>query len=169
MSGFKNLYDVFDGRLALPAGEKIYYIPEPDEELGLWCTAFCTAGIAADQGIDLGDRKLPPLVLDDDEEKAMYVRVLGPVWDELAADGFGFATQRQFALTALLWIGLGEDAATTFWNSGGDPKASAPRRSRRAPVTAPRTASMPNTGAASTTQPVASTSGMTHRRPRRRR
>lgn len=170
MTGFRNLYEVFDGRLALPAGEKTYYIPEPDEELGLWCTAFCTAGIAADQGIDMGGRKLPPLVLDDDEEKAMYVRLLGPVWGELAADGHGFTTQRLFALTALIWTGLGEDAAMTFWNSGGDPKASQPRRSRRgAPAAAPRIVSMPSTAGASTTPPAGSTNGTTRRRPRRRR
>jgi hypothetical protein len=168
--GFKDLYDVFDGRLALPAGGKTYYIPEPDEQLGLWCTAFCTAGIAANQGIDLGTRKLPPLVLNDTEEKAMYVRLLGPVWDELAADGHGFSTQRLFALTALIWTGLGEDAAMTFWNSGGDPKASQPRRNRRAaPAAAPRTVSMPSTAGASTTPPAGSTNGTKRRRPRRGR
>jgi hypothetical protein len=172
MSGFKNLYEVFDGRLALPAGEKMYYIPEPDEELGLWCTAFCTAGIAAQSGQDLPPgHKLPPLVLDDEQEKAMYIRILGPVWDDLNADGYGFATQRQFALTALLWIGLGEDAAQTFWNSGGDPKAWQPRRNRRAAqqATVPSTASTRSTGAASTTRGQGSTNGTKPHRPRRAR
>lgn len=171
MTEFKPLYEVFDGRLKLPGEDgKIYCIPEPDEELGLWCTAFCAVGVAANLGQPLGGEGLPPLVLDDTSERAMYVRLLGPVWDELAADGYGFSTQRHFALTALLWVGLGEEAAKTYWNGGGDPKASVPRSIRRAPAPSPRqTASTSSTAAASTTPPPDSTNGMRRRRPRRAR
>lgn len=165
---FKPLHDVFDGRLKLPGKDgKIYFIPEPDEELGLWCTAMIAAGYAVNMGETITD-KMPPLQLDDDQESALYRRILGKVWDELAQDGYGFATQRLFAQTAFFWIGIGEEAAAAHWNSGGDPKDSAPRAARRHPSPAPN-ASMPSTGAVSTTQPPASTNGTKpHRRPRRR-
>jgi hypothetical protein len=164
---FKPLHDVFDGRLKLPGDDgKIYCIPEPDQELGLWCTALLSAGIA----INLGEKPtddMPALQLDDDDELALYRRILGPVFDELAADGYGFPTQKHFACTAFFWIGLGEEAAQQYWNSGGDPKASAPRAARRHPRPAP-TASMSSTGAASTTPSQGSTNGTKRpRQPRR--
>lgn len=159
---FRQLHDVFDARLRLPGRDgKAYAIPEPDRELGLWCTALCSAGLALNLGQELTD-KMPALQLDDEDELALYRRILGPVWDELEADGLGFPTQKHYALTAFFWIGMGEDAAMTYWNSGG--KASAPSRAaRRHPQQA--TASTPSTAAASTTRARASTSGTT-RRPR---
>jgi hypothetical protein len=171
VSNFKPLHEVFDGRLKLPGDNgKTYLIPEPDEELGLWATAFCAVGVAANMGVEPKGEGLPPLVLDDESERAMYLRVLGPVWEELAADGYGFTTQKHFALTALLWIGLGQESAEAYWNSGGDPKASAPRsmrRNRQSPQQ--QSASTRSTDAASMTQGRVSTSGTTRRRQQRGR
>jgi len=164
---FKPLHEVFDGRLKLPGKDgKIYRVPEPDNELGLWCTAMMAAGLAINMGEKPGEG-MPPLQLDDDDEEALYKRLLGPVWDELSADGYGFATQRHFAQTAFFWIGIGEEAAMRFWNSGGDPKASAPRAARR--QRAAPTASTRSTAVANTTLSPASTNGTKPpRRPRRR-
>lgn len=165
---FKPLHDVFDGRLPLPGKDgKIYYIPEPDEELGLWCTALLAAGVAVNLGQEITE-SMPALQLDDADEHALYRRILGPVWEELGADGYGFATRRHFAQTAFFWIGIGEEAAKQHWNAGGDPKESAPRAARRHPTPAP-TASTPSTGAASTTPGQGSTNGTTRRRRPRRR
>jgi hypothetical protein len=164
---FKPLHEVFDGRLKLPGKDgKIYHIPEPDRELGLWCTAMMAAGLAVNMGEEPTEG-MPPLQLDDEGEEALYKRILGPVWDELGADGHGFATQRHFAQTAFFWIGMGEEAAMQFWNSGGDPKALAPRAARRQRP-AP-TASTRSTVAASTTLSPGSTSGTKPPHPRRRR
>jgi hypothetical protein len=164
---FKSLNEVFDGRLALPGKNgKTYHIPEPDQELGLWCTAMMAAGWAASMGEELPD-KAPPLQLDDDDETALYRRLLGPVWNELRADGYGFATQKLFAQTALIWIGLGEEQAAIHWNAGGDPKGQLPRAARRHPPA--QSGSTPGTGAASTTQQAGSMSGTKRRRPPRRR
>lgn len=168
MSQFKSLDEVFDGRLALPGKNgKIYHVPEPDRELGLWCTAMIAAGLAVNMGEEPPREGMPPLQLDDTDEAALYRRVLGPVWEELRRDGYGFATQRLFAQTGFIWIGAGEAAAMEFWNNGGVPKASTPPRDqRRHPDRAPSSSSTPSTAAASTTQPPASTS--TTRRRRRR-
>jgi hypothetical protein len=158
---FKALNEVFDGRLALPGKDgKVYHVPEPDAELGAWCTALFTAGVAISIGEKPPEGGLPELQLDDDAEDAMYLRVLGrALLDELRADGCGATTVKFFGQTAFIWIAAGTEAAEAFWNSGGDPKASAPREARRAAMKAQATASTPPTVAASTTRRVASTNG----------
>jgi hypothetical protein len=168
MAGFKQLNDVFDGRLPLPGKDgKIYYVPEPDEELGLWCTALLAAGVAVNLGQEITE-SMPEIQLDDRDEHALYRRILGPVWDELGADGYGFATRRHFAQTAFFWIGIGEEAAQQYWNAGGDPKGSAPRAARRHPSPAPN-GSMSNTGGDLTTRGPDSMNGTRRHHPRRRR
>jgi hypothetical protein len=156
---FKALNEVFDGRLALPGKNgKIYHIPEADAELGAWCTAMFTAGVAINLGETPPEGGLPPLQLDDDAEDAMYLRVLGKdLLEQLYADGYGHSTVRLFGQTAFIWIAAGKEAAEAFWNSGGDPKARAPRARRQA--SAPVTDSTPSTAAASTTPGAGSTSG----------
>lgn len=163
---FRQLHDVFDARLRLPGKDgKVYVVPEPDRELGLWCTALCSAGLALNLGQELTD-SMPALQLDDADELALYRRILRTVWDELERDGYGFATQKHYALTAFFWIGMGEDAAMTYWNSGG--KASAPTRAaRRHPQQ--QSASTQSTAAVSTTRGPDSTSGTRRHHPRRKR
>lgn len=166
MTEFKALNQVFDARLHLPGPDgRMYTVPEPDRELGLWCQALFAAGLAANFGQEM-PAGAPPIQLDDDAEDAMYRRVLGQaLWDELG-EAYGYTTQRFFALTAFLWIGGGQEVAAEFWNAGGDPKASMPREARRRAARAPRSASMQSTGAASTTPPAVSTSTTTRRRTR---
>lgn len=169
---FKTLNEVFDGRLALPGDNgKIYRVPEPDAELGMWCTALYAAGLAMHIPEAPTPEHLPALQLDDAGEDAMYRRVLGPVFAELAEDGYGFSTQRFFAQTAFFWIAAGAEVAETFWNAGGSPKVEAPNRQERrhppAPPAAKRaTASMRNTAAASTTPQAGSMSGTKPRKAR---
>jgi hypothetical protein len=153
---FKALNEVFDGRLSLPGKDgKIYYIPEPDSELGTWCTAMFSAGVAIQLG-ETPPEGLPPLQLDDTAEDAMYKRVLGEaLLEQLKADGYGHGTIRHFGQTAFIWIAAGTEAAEAFWNSGGDPKASAPRRQRRTRATASTT----STVVVNTTPEVGSTNG----------
>lgn len=161
----KPLNQVFDPRLKLPGDNgKTYYIPEPDAELGLYCTAAFAAGVTVSQGGELTG-EMPPLQLDDDDELALYRRILGPVHHELEADGYGFSTQRFFGQVAFFWIAAGEAVAEAFWNAGGDPKASGPRATRRATARkAQPTGSTRSTAGASTTRKAASTSGTTPRK-----
>lgn len=170
---FKKLNEVFDARLPLPGdGDKIYFIPEPDAELGAWCTAMYVAGVRINMGEEIpeGDG-IPPLQLDDDDEMSLYRRILGTeLIDQLAADGKGYATIRMFGQTGFIWIGAGTETAEAFWNSGGDPKASAPRDQRRqAAKKAQATGTTRSTGAASTTNRAGSTSGTTHRKAQPRK
>jgi hypothetical protein len=162
---FKALNEVFDGRLELPGKDgKTYHIPEPDAELGAWCTALFAAGVAINIGEAPPEGGLPALQLDDDAEDAMYLRVLGrPLLEALRADGYGHATIRHFGQTAFIWIAAGAEAAEAFWNSGGDPKASAPRAARRAAKRL-ASASATSTAGVPTTLRAGSTSGTTRRK-----
>lgn len=156
---FKALDQVFDPRLPLPGSNgKTYYVPEADAELGTWATAVVTAGMQITMGEE-PSAGAPPLQLDDSEENALYKRILGETWDALEADGYGYATQKFFAQTGLIWIALGGEAAEAFWNSGGDPKASMTRSARRA-----RRPASTTTAVASMTRPRGSTSGTKSRK-----
>lgn len=163
---FKALNEVFEPRLELPGPDgKTYWIPEPDAELGAWCTALFAAGVAINMDEAPPEGGLPELQLDDAGEDALYLRVLGrPLLEQLRADGFGAITVKHFGQTAFIWIAAGREAAEAFWNSGGDPKASAPREARRRAVKAQATATTRSTVAASTTKSRGSTSGMTPRK-----
>lgn len=162
---FKALNEVFDGRLALPGKDgKIYRVPEPDAELGSWCTAMFAAGVAINIGEKPPEGGLPPLQLDDDAEDAMYRRVLGQeLLDELRADGYGHVTIRLFGQTAFIWIAAGNEAAEAFWNAGGDPKAPAQTRAIKR-ATRQATGSTRSTAGASTTPRAGSTNGTTSRK-----
>lgn len=128
---FKDLDDFFHDTLDLPIGEKIYSVPSPPATLGLWCQRVFGAGV----GIANGESpdKIPnmPQFFDDDEERALYERLLGPVWTQLSDDGVNWERIRLVGMTAFIWIGASRDLAEQFWNSGGDPKASASNRAAR--------------------------------------
>lgn len=165
---FKDLSEVFDDTLSLPVGGKVYRIPSPDAALGLWCQLLMEAG----QLIELGKTadevgQIPPFPLEDgttidvsdgqiSRDNILYERVLSrPVWAQLLADGVGWSQIQMMAQTALIWIGIGVEAAETFWNNGGNPEALAPnRRARRSS----------STGGANTTKPPVSGSTTKSRR-----
>ncbi|MFD0659770.1 DUF7426 family protein [Thermocatellispora tengchongensis] len=122
MTTFQDLDDFFDDSLPLPVGGKWYRIPAPDAEVGLLCQRLMHASLAAEQGEAVDDPKLTALaevVLTDDEERDLYQRVLGPVFDELRADGVSWPKIQHVGATALVWVAAGKDAAAKMWASGG--------------------------------------------------
>lgn len=141
--GFVELDQVFEDTLNLPVGGKTYTIPAPDALFGLWCQRVIEAGYLIQQGVkpeEVGD--MPPFPLEDgtvlqveagkiDADHAMYRRLLGDVWDQLHADGVSWPRIQVVAQTAMIWVGVGVEAAETFWNSGGNPEAFAPNRQAR--------------------------------------
>jgi hypothetical protein len=149
---FKDLDDFFHDSLDLPIGAKIYSVPSPDATLGLWCQRVLGAGISIANGGDPDTIPNLPQELDDQEERDLYVRLLGPVWDQLQADGVSWERIRMVGQTAFIWVGGSRELAEQFWNSGGDPKASAPNRSARR-------AGSTSTAAGGTTPPLVSGNG----------
>jgi len=155
---FKDLDEFFDDTLALPVGNKLYRVPSPPAEIGLWCQRVLGAGIAISGGHDPDTVPAMPQDFNDEEERDLYERLLGPVWQELHDDQVSWEKIKMIGMTAFVWVGGSRDMAEKFWNSGADPKVLAPNRADR------RSAASTGTGAAGTTKAAGSTSTTRSRR-----
>ncbi|MEV4806761.1 hypothetical protein AB0K18_42775 [Nonomuraea sp. NPDC049421] len=125
MAKFKDLDEFFDDGLALPVGGKTYRIPAPSAEVGLYCQRLAEAGVAAANGKDA-----PEAELDDVRELDLYQKVLGPVYDELIADGVSWPKIKHVGITAFMWTAGNDEAAAAYWEKG--PEAAAPAATGRA-------------------------------------
>src|SRR5262245_50084393 len=96
---FRDLDEVFDDSLRLPIGGKTYVVPPADARLGLYCQRLLAAGIDA----HAGRTPVFPTQLDDAQELDLYQRCLGPVYNELVADGVTWPKIRHAGTTAYLW------------------------------------------------------------------
>lgn len=159
---FQNLDDFFDAALELPIGKKVYRIPSPSADVGLYVQRLMEAAAWINDG-QLPPGDAPKLKLNDDEEVDLYQVVMGPAMDEMKADGVLWSKIMLAAQTAFIWIGAGDAAAEAFWASSGDPKAVSMQANNRAER---REQASKRTAEAHTTRPQASMSGTTRRRRR---
>ena len=151
--------------LTLTVKGREYTVPLASAELGLWCRRLAqitgdvhTASSEADiQAAVARIEALPELPGGPD--LSLPERVLGPIYQQMAADGVEDPYIQFCGQTAYIWIIGGEEPAARYWTSGGHPEAPGPdnRASRRAKT---RTTS---TGAANATPSPASTSGTSTR------
>ena len=158
MTTFKALDRAIDECLRLPVqlpnGEtKTYEIPDVDAKTGIWCQKMLSVGVAVHQGQQ--PEKLGQL--DDDEERGLYERVLGPVYQEMIDDGIRWRTIKRVGMTAFLWAAGNEEVAERFWETGGDPKALGQTQNRRTRRSGSRKKA--NGGAGGTTPRATSTNG----------
>ncbi|MDQ1053171.1 hypothetical protein QE394_001099 [Arthrobacter sp. SORGH_AS 212] len=140
-----------DPILGVPFRGKTYKVPPVDAETGLKLQRLISAGVQA-----AVEKKLDPETIElvsDAEEKGFYQTVLGPVYDELLADGATFHALKFIGQTALMWHAQDFDTAEEFWMAEG--KAPTPNRAER------RTATRTGTAAATTTRKRASVTGTT--------
>jgi len=171
-----NDYKAFAGRIILPIQGKDYTLPEVPAALGVKLTLLAERSaeilrIAAEneaaKTAALAEGKpapeptpLPDWELDDIDQTTDLTRaLLGPLYDEMVADGVPYAALALAGQVATHDFLYGRDAAEALWNSGGDPKAVAESLSGDNIFSR-------NTGAANTTKRPASTSGT---RPRRKK
>jgi hypothetical protein len=138
---FKDLREFVDGRfIDLPIGGTTYRVHDVDAETGVWVQKVMDIGLAAYQGKDVDGA-----VLDDDEERDTYERVLGDTYEQMLADGVDWGDIKHVAVTAMIWIAFDADTAERFWETGDKGEAAAPetpgpnRASRRASSAAART------------------------------
>lgn len=154
---FKTIDEIFDPRLHLPWGGKIYHIPEPDAQLGLFCQRLFVAGYRVANG-EIPAEVAPELQMDDEKQESFNQRLLGSAYEDLERDGVGWPVIKLMAETVFFWIAGGLELAEHYWESAGDPKAlstgQAPRAVRRAAAKSSR-----STDAVTTTKPRGSTSG----------
>ncbi|GAA3144972.1 hypothetical protein GCM10010466_40070 [Planomonospora alba] len=129
MTKFRDLSEFFDPRLRLPVDGKTYVIEPVDAETGLLCRRLMEVSIEAAGGGEPDTEGLEALVLDDDQEKDLYKRILGGVYDELFTDKLDWPVIQHIGTTALVWVVAGVDAAVKHWESAGE--APAPNRETR--------------------------------------
>lgn len=138
MSEFADFDDLFDP-LVLPIGGKKYTIPPMSFAAG-----------ARINGL-FGDA--PEKLSDED-----YFRLLlGPVFDEMVADGVPAKAINRAGMAALADFRETRSVAEATWATGGDPKALMEYAKAQAPNRASRRSM--STGAATATRSRASTSG----------
>lgn len=157
--GFDDAAEFFDGPLVLPIRGKTYTIPEPDIELGL-----AIAGITAGQKVKQFEGK--PV-------HYLYRALLGPVWDQLEADGVPGIIINRVGETAMVDFTQGRELAKLVWKHGVSPEllaatkmAAAPQQEIPASLTASKRSS--STAAAGKTPSRASTRATSSRTATRR-
>lgn len=93
-----------DPDLHLPVGGRDYAIS---------CTAW--------QGLHLHRLIATGAKLDDEQERAEVLQMLGPTYQQMVDDGIGWPTIAHAGRTALLWFGHSEAAGQALWESAGVP------------------------------------------------
>lgn len=136
MAQFRDLDEFFDPSLRLPIKGKEYAVPPPDAEVGLLVQRLMNAGLAAESGQEVDQEALNDLaesvLTNDSDEKDLYKRLLGPVWDELFADKLDWPVIQHVGQTVLLWVAAGVDAAAKHWEAGSGEAEAPNRKARRA-------------------------------------
>lgn len=123
---FKELTTHVSPNLNLPINGQVYSIKPVDAETGLWVQTIFTVAIKAKESgrQDIDDEDLEALKLYEGDNRDLFQRILGDTFAEMMADKVDFETLKLVAVTTMMWITNGIDAAEDFWNAGGEgPKA----------------------------------------------
>ncbi|HET6915576.1 MAG TPA: hypothetical protein VFH56_05745 [Acidimicrobiales bacterium] len=129
----RDLDEFFNPTLRLPIHGKVYVVASPDAKTGLRVQRLMSVGAYAAAGGEVTDDDLDSLEFDDDEERDLYLRILGPAYDEMVADGLPWEIVQHAGQTALTWVAFGRDAADRIWESVGEPQRPEPQ-DRKAPA-----------------------------------
>lgn len=150
MPELDDLGEYLSRTLDLPVAGKTYRVPSPPARVGLRLQAGWAVTAARRAGVDPKQHQVRILATDDGST-SLEQDALGPVYDEMLADGVTVETITHAGMTAYLWIVAGERAARAWWV--------APLGEASRPLRDPSTST--STGEASTTPTPASTSGTT--------
>jgi hypothetical protein len=148
MAKFEELEEFGDDVLELPIHGVTYVIPAVDGATGLWAQRLLETVEAAKEAGDVDAGQL-----DDDDERLLYQKMLGPTFDEMLDNGVNWQRLGHAAMTVFFWTTTTREQAEAYWKAGGDPNRA---RSAASPNRASRRASA---AAARTTRSRASTSG----------
>ena len=100
---FKDLSEFFDPDLRLPIRGKTYTITSPNAEQGIKIRA-----LFAD----------PEETITNEVEYDTIRQLLGPVWDEMNADGVSWVETMHAGRTALMYYGISPSVGETHWEHG---------------------------------------------------
>jgi hypothetical protein len=162
--------------LTLTVRGREYTVPLASAELGLWCRRL--AQITGDLHAASTETEMQAVVerieslpqLPDGDKLSLPERVLGDVYQQMAADQVPDPYIQFCGQTAYIWIIGGEEAAERYWTSGGRPEALSPanRKERRAAHRQGGSSTTTSTAGASTTRSPGSGTGTNSRRSGRR-
>ena len=151
-------------------GGKTSRVPSPDAATGARLTMRMTLALREASGETLTDDERAEVKLDDVAERSFYADILGPVYDEMIADGVTWSVLRLTAQDAHLIITDNQALADITLASQGEAIARANRAQRRAvkkvaakktPRTAKKTAGSKSSAASGATQARTRTQGST--------
>lgn len=152
---FQDLAEFFDPTLQLPMRGKTYVVESPDATTGVHVQRLFSTATTVIAGGDVSEKDLAAIELDDDEEKELYPRVLGTAYGEMVEDKIPWVWIKHAGTTALMWIGVGVEAAEKFWSEAPsgearrpatqDHKAPAKKASSTRGTRSPRKAASPAT------------------------
>jgi hypothetical protein len=124
------------GGLKLPIGGKVYAVPPVSAELGPRLQVVVGAGIDVARGNEVADDNQK--ILDDLGELALYRDILGPVYDEMVADGVPWPALKHAAMTVMIDSATDRETAERFWQNLGKPKPARKRPADRLPPKDPK-------------------------------
>jgi hypothetical protein len=127
---FQDLDEFFDPSLHLPIRGKVYEVPSPDAETGLFCQRLMASAAKAVIGEEVSDSEVERIKLGDKEELDLYERLLGPAWGEMFTDKLPWAYIQHAGTTCLVWVTQGQAQAEEFWAANA-PKAKEPQDYKR--------------------------------------
>lgn len=99
-------------------GGKVYTVPLPDALMGARLAGLGEIMVKQARGITITERDAKRLHLDDDEEVEFQVSVLGPVLDEMKADGVTWEAIKRATNYAFVAFAFNEDAAMAMAREG---------------------------------------------------
>lgn len=121
-------FDAIDEFLApvlkLPVGGKTYEVPSPPALVGLRLQAAFAVSNSRVAGVEPKAKWVA--LLTEDTSTSLEEDALGPVYQEMIADGVDIDTLNHAGMTAYLWVVAGTGAAMANWYRG---KALSPSRS----------------------------------------
>lgn len=143
MMELKEFSEFAEGPLVFPYKGKKYTAPDIDIPTGLRLNGITNHGAESEL-----------------ESVELFQLVLGPVWDEMAADGVPLAFATRAGMTVIADFQYGRLYAEATWETGADPKAMAEfmkargnRATRRSKSTGKGTATPSPASTSTTTSP----------------
>lgn len=133
---FKDVAEFVDDELELPIKGKVYRVPPVDALVGLRLQRLLLLARLSAQGVELSPEDAAELELDDNSQAELYKQLLGPVYDEMLADGVSYPHLERAGNTAVAFFVGGMEAAEAAWSEVApgkpEPKRPQDRRPRKA-------------------------------------
>lgn len=155
MTQFEDLGAYLSPTLDLPVGGKVYRVPSPPAKAGLRMQA--SFAIAAARKAHQEPKARDLASIDLDAPTSLEQDALGPVYDEMLADGVNLETLRHAGMTAYLWHVAGERAARLYWRSPlGEASTPTPDRSTSTSTAEASETPTPGSSSGTTSHPSSS-------------